>query len=291
MQLINVVHADGVLTSGFTLGNKAFSISSWIYPTKTNAIYVAQHQASTTNQSLAIRYMLGQFYRMDFWSNAINTPVYLDYYIINNSNILKDKINNTSNILHDKITFITTDIDNIEFEINIIENLLLPTGSTFLSNKEKIFFIGYKDRSYVNYKNIMTAFIIPLKQVDKIINDHNSVDVLNYVINYLFLYVFAKIPQVDLNYSMTQGIIAYKINDLPLFSFTTKISITNTIGEENILYDIGGNSLSYRNNANNLILSYKQKIYVNVFTTAFFYMVHHYDHHLLLVIQMEFLQH
>ena len=67
----------------------------------------------------------------------------------------------------------------------------------------------------------MSAFIIPLKQVDKVITDNNAPDILNYLIHRPFLDVFGNIIQVDSDYSMVEGVVAYSlINNNTTFSFT-----------------------------------------------------------------------
>jgi hypothetical protein len=93
--------------------------------------------------------------------------------------------------------------------LNILENIILPTGKTLLNNDEKIIHLGYKDRVSLNYNAIADAFIIPLKQIDKVVDDNNAVSVLNYIINRPFLYVVANILQVDDDYSMVRGVVTF----------------------------------------------------------------------------------
>ena len=125
-------------------------------------------------------------------------------------------------------------------------------GKTLLDNEKKTKCLGYKDRNTLDYPAIATAFIMPLRQVDKIIDDNNAVDVLNYLINLPFLYVFGNILQVDENYSMVKGVVAYILNNKnTTFGFTKKLSITNAISVLYNLYDIGDNRLTYATTANN----------------------------------------
>ena len=75
-------------------------------------------------------------------SNLIQYTSYiLNHHIIETSNILNDHIIDTSNILNDKIINVKTDIES---ELDILENILLPSGSTFLNNVEKYFILVIK---------------------------------------------------------------------------------------------------------------------------------------------------
>jgi len=148
---------------------------------------------------------------------------YTDTKIINNYNILNNNIINTSN----NIINITNDIN---FEINILENILLPPDKTFLDHDEKIIHLCDKNRVSLNYPAITDDFIIPLKQVDKIIDNNNAVAVLDYLINRPFLYVVGNIIQVNDTYSMIREIVAYVLNNNnTTFSFTKKLSIINEL--------------------------------------------------------------
>ena len=199
-------------------------------------------------------------------SNLLATNTNL--YDTNTSNYIET----TSNLLATNANiFISGDTIN-QNKLNILENIILPTGKTLLDNAEKTMFLGYKDRVSLNYNAIADAFIIPLKQVNKVVDDNNGVSALNYLINRPFLYVVANILQVDDNYSMVRGIVAYLLdNNNTTFSFSKKLSITNGVNVLYNLYDIGDNSLSYTRTANNLNLTFKQQT-IRDFTTTNIYL-------------------
>jgi len=90
--------------------------------------------------------------------------------------------------------------------------LLNNSNYTTDTSNEKLMPLGYKDRVSLNYLAIADAFTIPLKQVDKVIDDNNAVSVLNYIINRPFLYVFGNILQVNDTYNMVRGVVAYLFN-------------------------------------------------------------------------------
>ena len=193
-------------------------------------------------------------------------------YIETTSNLLATNTNlnndNSSNYIKITSNLLANADILIQNELNILENIILPTGKTFLNNDKKTISIGYKDRVSLNYNAIADAFIIPLKQVNKVIDDNNAGTVLNYLINRPFLYVVANILQVDDNYSMVKGIVAYLLdNNNTTFSFTKKLSITISLNTLCNLYDIGDNSLSYTRTANNLNLTFKQQTIRDFLTT------------------------
>ena len=110
----------------------------------------------------------------------------------------------------------------------------------------KRFEIGYKDRPYVNYLSIMTAFIIPLKQLNKVIDNNNVNNVSNYLISFNISSGSGNIIQVNNDYSMINGVITYSLdNNNNTISFTKKKSFQNVFLIHDLTYDYGGVKLKY----------------------------------------------
>jgi len=194
-------------------------------------------------------------------SNILETNI--DTKIASASSLILTTVNlndvNSSNYVTSTKNILANANTAIENELNILENIILPAGKTLLNNDAKIIHTGYKDRFSLNYSAIADAFINPLEQVDKEVNDNNAVSILNYLINRPFLYVVGNILQANADYNMVQGVVAYLLNNNnTTFSFTTKLSITDAFNTYN-LHDIGDNNLNYTRTPNNLNLNFKQQ--------------------------------
>jgi hypothetical protein len=247
LKLQNVV-VNGVLTSGYTFHNKAFSISLWLYPTSEGS-FISQQKANTDNQALHINYFGGGKYRFGFYANDLDT-----------STAYSGDLNNWVHLVFQ--------IDNNKtkqiWRNGVLVNTVYAGGSNtnvFLNTDNNNIVIGSWNTNYSNsYMDALRIYDRPLTQAEILgLYNDNDTPKTPYVVNFpeeteVQLLLLDKLKYVETAPFLFSGIANINIGDTTSFN-EYNTNANSTPYNSGFLSTITGTNITY--NTPQVIIRYK----------------------------------